>query len=419
MRYKSYAATYAGEQLKVNKENYFVNGICREDLDQLVQFQVNKNFGRRNFYAVTSGVKCDEAGDELSQVAVDVLKGFYGSDFAEESSSYFGMANSAIVGRVFEKKDQHFEVDISLLYIENDIATVHNFGDMPVYYYENNKLKKISGKPPQNVRIEKGIYDNRGIAQLQTVKKDNIPYIGFSDDECESVPYVSESIKLKNKALFVLCSKSVIDVVGEQEVEEILADTKIKGGNKMARIIDCAVKKKPDENYTVLVVNVDKGIPITDEDAKSTGAWAVVALLCAVLYFASPYILSGVYTIAANTKAFIETHFSNDEEYVEDIKWTPREEVEDNQQNGTVEENTEDVEQSDESETVTSEPVKAQTNTNSKPQNQPSKPQSPVDNIVEEQTPETPTEPQQQVEFPGITTPPETSGDTETPIDFD
>ena len=31
MRYKAYVATHAGESQKVNKDNYFLNGICREE----------------------------------------------------------------------------------------------------------------------------------------------------------------------------------------------------------------------------------------------------------------------------------------------------------------------------------------------------------------------------------------------------
>lgn len=415
MRYKGYVVSYADEQLKVNKENFFVNGKCRENLEQLDVFQVNKSFGRRNFYAVTSGVKCDEAGDELSQVAVDVLKGFYGSDFADESRSYFGMANSAITGQVFDKRDKHFEVDISLLYIENDFATVYNFGDMPVFYYDNNNLKKLTGTSPDTVKIEKNVYDNRGTAHLQLLEKHNIPYIGFSSEECESVSYISEKIKLKHKGFFVLCSKAVLDVVGEKTIEDILADEKIKTGNKAVQIVDSAVKKFPEGNYTVLVVNVDKGIPVTDEDAKSAGIWSIIALLCAVLYFTSPYVLRAVSMFAESAKSVIEHYFRDDAEPEETLIWTPREDETEYHDETTdqIEEETEQDEDMPKAEP--DEPQKRKASNVSKPAvNQ----QTPVQQITEEQPQQQQTEHQQQSEEPITTTPPETTEEVELPIDF-
>lgn len=417
MRYKGYVVTYADEQLKVNKENFFVNGKCREDLEQLDVFQMNKNFARRNFYAVTSGVKCDEAGDELSQVAVDVMKGFYGSDFAEESRSYFGMANSAITGQVLDRKDKHFEVDISVLYIENDIATVYNFGDMPVFYYEKNNLKKLSGRPPQSVEIEKPVYDNKGIPQLQILNKNNIPHIGFSDEECESVSYVSESVKLKHAAYFLLCSKSVLDVVGEDDIKKILADKKTKGGSKATQIIDNAVKKKPNGNYTVLVVQVDNGIPIAEAEAKSVSGWAIVALLCAILYFASPYILRAVSVAAEGVKSFVEHYFGDEVEPEGDLKWTPREDEEEHQVE-TPAEDGENIEQSSEAETTEPNAETPHTGGTSAPPDTSTSQPDTGRNEAEEQPSAPPAEPEPVPELPGTTTPPVTTEEVELPIDF-
>lgn len=417
MRYKGYVVTYAGEALKINKENYFLNGICRENLDQPDIFQINKDFGRRNFYAVSSGVKCDKNGDELSQIAVDVLKGFYGADFAEEGRSYFDMANSAINSFVFEKRDGHFEVDTSVLYIENDIATVYNFGDVPVFYFDKGKLKKLSGDAPETVEIEKNVYDNNGTVSTQVLKKHNIPHLGFMDEEGETVPYVSESIKLKHKAFFVLCSKAVYDVVGEKAIADVLADKQLKGGNKAARIIDLAVKEKPEGNYTALVVCVDKGIPVTDSDARSVGIWATIALLCAVLYFTSPYILSAVSVVAESTKAFIENYFGEDDEPNEDIKW-PRDDMEEHQQSEDTEENAENGEQSDDVGVSIPETEVPQTNSTPNTQRPTISQSAPAEQKTEEQKPEQQTGPQPEVELPGTTTPPEINEDVELPIDF-
>ena len=177
MRYKSYVATYSGNDKNVNNDNYLMNGIHREDLKQLNCCEENQDFRRRNLYAVSSGINCDEAGDELSLVAVELLRPFFGADFKKAYGDYFSMSNGAMNSRIFEKKHGRFEVGTSVLFIENDVATVFNIGDLPVYFFENGSMKKISGKAPETVRIEKNSIDDEGELQTEVIEKKNIPYL--------------------------------------------------------------------------------------------------------------------------------------------------------------------------------------------------------------------------------------------------
>lgn len=418
MRYKGYVVTYAGELLKVNKENYFLNGICRDESEQPDVYDSNKNFGRRNFYAVSSGVKCDEDGDELSLIAVEMMKGYFGVDFAKECRSYFDTVNSAINGHILKKSGGHFEVDTSVLYIENDIATVYSFGDMPVFYFEQGKLKKLSGEAPKTVEIEKNVHDNRGTVHTQVLERDNVPYLGFSGEECEIVPYVSQGIKLKKKAFFVLCSKSVYDVVGEKNIEKILADKQLKDEYKATRIIDIAVEKEPGGNYTVQVVRVDKGIPVTDSDLKSVGIWTVIALLCAALYFTSPYIVKAVSGMVDTTKTFIESYISKDVEPDGELKWIPRVPEVDEEPSEKPEADEENGEQSNAAATTNPVVTAPQTSNTPKPQRPAASQQKPAVQTPQEQNTQAPAEPEPEVELPGTTAPPETNEEVELPIDF-
>ncbi len=431
MRYKGYVVTYTGELLKVNKENYFLNGICREELEQADIYEVNKEFGRRNLYAVSSGAKCDEAGDELSLLVVDIMKGFFGSDFANEYQSYFSMANSAIYSHIFEKTDEHFEVDTSVLYIQNDIATVYNIGDMPVFYFETGKLKKISGDSPQTVEIEKDIQNKKGEVHTQVLKKDNIPYLGFFDEEYENVPYESQNIKLNKNAFFVLCSKAVSDVVGEKNIEAVLADKSIKDKDKAARIMDIAIEKKPDANYTVQVVQADKGIPITETEARSVFAWVAVALFCVAVCFSSSYIVKAITGIVDSSKAFFESLINKEVEPDGDLIWIPKEdsiEQQNEMPQGIKDSgNIENVDNTNDNIAPSVPVVTApQTDNVTNKQKPVEKPQTPsVKTEAEEQEPskteaeeQTPSQTEPVVEVPGTTVPPETHEEVELPIDL-
>ncbi len=413
MRYTGYVVTYSGGLLKVNRENYFLNGIYRDDLDRSDVYDINKDFARRNIYAVSSGVKCDEDGDELSLIAIELLKNYATGDFKKDNLAYFSMLNSAVNGQTLKKNGEHFEVDTSVLYIENDAATVYNFGDMPVFYFTKGKIERLSGTSPKTIEIEKSIYENKWKIYTQVIEKTNIPYIGFMGNDFETVPYESKKIKLRKKGFFVMCSKSVCDLLGEETIEKILADRRIKSKKKAIQMVDMAIGKNPEGNYTVQVIKVNRGIPVTNSDMKSLGIWLALVLLCVPLYFSGSYIVDAVNGFVESTKTFIETYITKEAEPDSDLVWIPKDTEEKTE--GKPEEGEENDEQSETVEKTKPTETAPQSANTSRPQKPAVKPQKPA---VHEQRTEAPAEPKQEVELPGTTTPPETSQEVELPIDF-
>ncbi len=433
MRYKGYVVTYAGGLLKVNKENYYLNGITREDPDSTDVYDMNRDFARRNIYAVSSGIKCDEDGDELSSIAVELMKNYATSNFAEDNQTYFTMLNSAINGQTLKKNDGHFEVDTSVLYIESDVASVYNIGDMPVFYFSKGKMEKLSGTHPKTIEIEKNIYENKWKIHTQVIEKTNTPYLGFPGNEYETVPYASQKIKLKEKAFFLMCSKSVCDVLGEETIEKIFADKHINRRKKAGQIVDMAIEKNPDGNYTVQVISVNKGIPLAHTDAKSLATWLVLVLFCIPLNFAGPYIVNGINGIVESGKAFIDKYIVQDDEPDRDLVWIPKDDKEEEKPNEKPEENEENDGKSDAD--ATSKPVETAPQKDNTPksynpvmQNPVTRPknpvvqnpveQKPVEQEQQEQKAEPPAENNPVVELPGTTVPPEKNEEVELPIDF-
>jgi len=419
MRYNGYVVSYSGGPLKINKENYFLNGVYREDLEQSDVCDINKDFARRNIYAISSGVKCDEDGDELSSISVELMRNYSTSDFAKEYQTYFSMLNSAIKGQTLKKTGEHFEVDTSVLYIESDVASVYNIGDMPVYYFNKGKMEKLTGDPPKTIEIEKNIYENKWKIYTQVIEKTNIPYLGFPGNEYETVPYVSPQIKLRGNAFFVMCSKSVIDVLDEEILKKILADKQINKKKKAEQIVNMAIEKNPEGNYTVQVICVKRGIPLAHSDVKSLGSWMVLALLCLPLYLAGPYITNAVNGIVDTTKAFVEKYITKDDEPSNDLIWIPKEKDEEKPE----EEQPEEAEEKSEQNNVTLSTNPLVTNSPTKPRSPITIPQNPlvqkpVEEEVQQQNVEPPVQPEQVVELPGTTAPVETNKEVELPIDF-
>ncbi len=433
MRYRGYVVTYVGEKFYSSTENFFLNGLCREEYDDPNSCVVNKNFKSRNIYALSSARKSDEDEGPLSYIAMDILKDFHGGDFDKASEEYFNTANTAITSHVLEKKDSHFEVDISVLSINHDIATVYNMGDVPVLYYEAGSKKPVnlSGKAPESVEVEKNYINKKNEVQTDILTRQNLSHIGVLNSDCEIVPYKSESKRLRKKTYFVLCSKEVLESVGEAKICEILDDKEIKKKDKAIRIISQAVENDPDGNYSVQVVVATPGLAVAGPELRSLGKWLVTAALCVIICLNGDYVVDGVYKVIDACRSFIQNITENEEEQqVDDLRWTPREEPEDTDESDVAEEpensETQEITQeeplednTDNEGEQTQTPAPAPTQPSSQPsETRPQQPavQEPAQPAVPQQTPSPEPEPE-----PPQETPPEdpeipTQGEYELPV---
>lgn len=324
MRYKGYVVTYIGETKKVNNDNFFLNGFCKENIHDSFLYDRNKEFRSRNLYAIASGAKCDSMGDELAYTAVDILGNFHVADFDDVNREFFHVLNTAVTSQVLERSNEHYEIDMSILSIDRDSATVYNMGDLPVYYYENGRISNLIGTPPEQVHMEKDYFDDHGVIKTMAVTRKNVSYIGMLDPETEVVPYTSEKIKLTKKSFFVLCNKKVADAVTEEDIKKVLEDKNIKNKHKALAILDKAIKNDPDGDYTVEVIVVNRGLAISETEMKGMGKWLIAAGLCVILCYNGSFIIRGIANIANGIKTFV-SEVSNDEEVspADDLKWIP------------------------------------------------------------------------------------------------
>lgn len=357
MRYKGYVVSYVGENGKVNKENYYLNGFCKEDVDASFVHNRNEEFKSCNLYALSSAVNCDDMGEYLSYVAVDILRNFHMADFDNISNEFFHVANTAVTSEVLDRKTGHFEVNMAVLSLCNDVATVHNLGDVPVLYCENGKCTNLSGVAPERVELEKDYFDSHGEMQTKRMIKQTIPYMGRLDTDKEVIPYTSSAIKLKRKAYFVLCSKAVLDLVGTEQIVQILEDKKVKKKHKALAIIDKAVRLDPEGNYTVEVVSVNRGLAIASGELKSLSKWFVIAAICVGVCANSDFFVYHISNFVNGIKSLIQEYTAEDEvNPASDLRWIPKDaETESDETENVAEEVTDEAsgeEKNEENESV-------------------------------------------------------------------
>lgn len=313
MRYKSYVVSYIGESKKVNTDNFFLNGLCKESVDEAFLYEENNEFTSRNLFALSSGGKSVAIGDELAYIAVDILRNFHVADFESVNREYFHVANTAITSQVLERNDEHYEVDLAVLSIDRDVATVYNMGDIPVFYFDGKKMKNLAGKAPDRVSLAKDYLDKFGEIKSEIFDVKNVAHIGELSSDMEVVPYTSEKIKLNKSGFFVLCSSDVAKVLDEKTIESVLTDKRIAKKNKALAILDKAVKVDSEGCYTVEVVAVGHGLAIAEKELMSLGKWFVIAVVCLTLCVNSNFVLKYVSNFVNGCKSFVQKYFGDDE----------------------------------------------------------------------------------------------------------
>ncbi len=400
MRYKSYVATYAGNPEKLNRENYYLNGVFGDDLDAERTFAENKEFGRRNLYGLISGTKSGDLGAELAYMIAGLMHEYFGEDFDAEHGSFFEFANSAINSRIFEAQDDTVDMDVSALYIRDNVAKVFNMGDAPVFLIQKDGIRKLTGDIPEKIEIPKVYFAENGEIVTEVIVKKTVSRLGVFDENCETVPHVSESIKLNKKSYFVICSKALSDVLGEDKISEIILDKNVSDKDKAMFMVDIATKESPQGDFAVEVIVATPGLSIGYKDSVSLIRWVSVALICGTLWLTGPAIEKGISAVVDRTKTFIGNYLPEKDTEVNGPRWVPwqKEEPEEEPENTGTDELSEHT-STEQQGTI---PKPSGTSTTKKPQ----RPQS-TDNTQQTQeelpvtqTPQIPEEKESSVELP-------------------
>lgn len=323
MRYKSYVATYAGNPEKLNRENYYLNGVFGDNFDADITVAENSEFGRRNLYGLVSGIKSGDLGAELAYMIAGLMHEYFGEDFDAEHGSFFEFANSAINSRIFEAPDDMVDMDVSAVYIRDNRVKVFNMGDVPVFLIQKDGMRKLTGDIPEKIEIPKVYFDENGEIATEVIVKKTVPRLGVFDENCETVPHVSEFIKLDKKSYFVICSKALSDLLGEDKISEIILDKNVSDKNKATFMIDVATKENPQGNFMVEVIVATPGLAIGHKDSVNLARWVGVALICGTLWLTGPAIAEGISNLVDITKNFIGNYIPEKELEQKGPRWVP------------------------------------------------------------------------------------------------
>lgn len=318
MKFESFAVTSAGAFSETNRENYFLNGFCKDDVTKREAFGENLAFGKKDIYAVADGSESAASGEEAAFSVVNILRDFLGSEFTHTYKMFFGVANDDIAGRIFKNNAQKEYADMAVLYINRRKARVYNIGESKVFMLDGNKLRELSGKVPQTIEVEESRVDDEDNVIIETLEKKVGKQLGVDTEEYAVCPYVSEPIKISKNTVFLMCSKGITENVNEESIKDILKDKSLPIDEKVSRIVQNSVNSGGKSDATAVIIQSKRGFDFSWVKSKAF-VFIVALMILALIAFTSRDI------IYRSARYFFNVYIRYDEviESVELDPWTP------------------------------------------------------------------------------------------------
>lgn len=143
---ESSVVSHTGKIRQNNEDNFFLNGIYRqEELDSTFA-KTQKISSRRLVYAVCDGMGGEEYGEVASFCAVSSMEIFKEKEWsAALFEEYLENVKADMVKRNSKLSAQNMGSTFALLYLEDNTAYIANMGDSRVYLYRHGRLVQLTG----------------------------------------------------------------------------------------------------------------------------------------------------------------------------------------------------------------------------------------------------------------------------------
>jgi len=259
MVYKSAVMSHIGCKRKNNQDNYYLNGVCRRDVQQDI-FEFVEHQERHGVIAgVFDGAGGAQHGEIASLLAVTSMEQ-YGQDMSLDTvlQEYIPAVNTKIVKEA-QKTDGVMATTMALLLLDGGMASVCNLGDSRVYLYRNQRLMQLTYDHTQAQIIQEKMADSpEGLymEEFHCVQQKHIltRYLGM-EKESNLQPYFMKNIPVAEGDIFVLCSDGLFNMLPQPELSEYIEKKKQSMPEEIAHfLIEKALLSGGNDNVTCMVI---------------------------------------------------------------------------------------------------------------------------------------------------------------------
>lgn len=167
-------------------------------------------------------------------------------------------ANKKICSLISENNGTRSGSTFVLVYIKDGYANCYNIGDSRIYLIRNKNIQQISEDHTRCMQmIKMGV-----LTKEEAIKHRDrhvlTQHLGIFPEELIIQAYKSETIKIQNNDIFLLCSDGLTDMLSDDEIVRVFnADMPAKTYTDL--LISAAIEKGGRDNVTVgIIKNIEK-----------------------------------------------------------------------------------------------------------------------------------------------------------------
>ncbi len=262
MKVKTAVCSSVGIKRKINEDNFYA-GKC---INNHAKKYILKSFGRKGTeqtLAVCDGMGGEECGEIASKLAVKRLKDHIRhkkriyEQFAESVSEYVMSANDDICDFMKLHSIERMGSTVALLCIspKTKEAIAANIGDSKVFLLRNGEMHKLSLDHNQaQSLVNMGIISDEE-AKTHKDKSKLTQHLGLPTDEFIIEPYISDTVILQKKDVFLICSDGLTDMVSDKEIINAFM-TKKSLKKTVKNLVEQANQRGGKDNLTVIAAKV-------------------------------------------------------------------------------------------------------------------------------------------------------------------
>lgn len=238
-----------------NEDNYYINGVIRDCVEN-PHMEYDCYCDNDSFLgAVFDGMGGEEKGELASLVAAKLLKNYNDALFEQIATGYIAEANKYVCDMMSQLKYGRMGSTLAIASIRNNMLSVCNLGDSPIFLIRDGSIKKISMD-----HNEAQILYDIGMIERDEIKKSGCKnhltqHLGIYEEEMILSPYRNENIELKMDDYILLCSDGLTDMMDEQQLQEILQEES-SICKLTSRLVTTAIKNGGKDNITALLIHI-------------------------------------------------------------------------------------------------------------------------------------------------------------------
>lgn len=249
----SAAITNGGLVREKNQDNYYLNGVYKDDLQRFDEIATDLEPRKFFLCAVFDGMGGEANGEWASLTAAHILSEYQDCDFSGKADEYISKANAAICQGIVDNNGLRTGSTLAILYIKDGKGYVFNIGDSRVYRIRKEQIETLSYDHTEAMRLVRlGLLPKEQM-NSHPGKHRLTQHLGIFEDEMQLEVHKSKKFSVKEDDVFVLCSDGLTDMLTDEEILQTVCET--DGELDIAKaLIKKALDNGGSDNVTVVVV---------------------------------------------------------------------------------------------------------------------------------------------------------------------